>query len=258
MRVPAIHAVRPHLPPIRPASTLPRSVNAPSSAVTECLGALRSRIDAAARRSGRSTAQVTLIGAAKGVEAGVVGAAIEAGLADVGENRVQEAVAARSALGSAAAGVRWHMIGHLQRNKVGVALELFDRVHGVDSLELAEALSRRADAAGRRLAALVQVNVSGEASKHGVAPEAAGELIERAAALPGLAIDGLMAIGRGSDPGEARREHAATRALRDALERATGVALPELSMGMSGDFEVAIEEGSTMVRIGTALFGGRA
>jgi PLP dependent protein len=236
-------------------------VNAPSSVLIERLGELRSRIDAAARRSGRPNARVTLIGAVKGVHPERIREAVSAGLADLGENRVQEAESAKAALGDLPASggaVRWHMIGHLQRNKAAKAIALFDRVHSVDSIELAETLSRLAEARGVRIPTLVQINVSGEASKHGSPPDEAAGLLERAAALPGLAIDGLMAIGRATDrPDEARRELVFARELRDRLERETGLALPELSMGMSGDFEAAVEEGSTMVRIGTALFGAR-
>ena len=132
------------------------------------------------------------------------------------------------------------------------------RSHGVDDAELAEALSRRAEAVGRRLPVLVQVNVEHEPGKSGASPAALAALIERVARLPGLAHDGLMSIGPPVETAEqARRHFGRVRALRDATERETGVRLPELSMGMSGDFEVAVEEGSTMVRVGTAIFGAR-
>ena len=179
-----------------------------------------------------------------------------AGLADLGENRVQEADGHVGAVGRSAA--RWHMIGHLQRNKAARAVELFDRVHGVDSAELAEALSHRAVAAGRTLPVLVEVNVSGEATKFGVAPEAVDGLLERVAALPGLSLDGLMTVGPPvGGPEEARPGFARLRTLRDRGEQTLGRRLPELSMGMSGDYEVAVEEGATMVRVGSALFGER-
>jgi len=220
------------------------------------LDAVRERIAAAARRAGRDPGGVTLIGVIKTVPAPLVQQSISAGLADLGENRVQEAQHAIEAIGRTSA--RWHMIGHLQRNKAARALELFDRIHGVDDAGLAEVLSLRAEAAGLRMSVLVQVNLENEPSKSGVPPVAVPGLVERVAGLPGLALDGLMSIGPPVETAEqARRHFGRVRALRDATERETGVKLPELSMGMSGDFEVAIEEGSTMVRVGTAIFGAR-
>jgi hypothetical protein len=210
----------------------------------------------AARRSGRRPESITLIGVTKSMPVETVREAVEAGIEDLGENRVQEAEGKIRAVGRER--VRWHMLGHLQSNKSGHAVILFDRIHGIDDLSLARALSRRAEEAGRIVRALVQVNVEGEATKFGVAPAAVVELLEEAVRLPGLKIDGLMSIGPPVQRSEDARPHfARTRELRDAAERALGVPLPELSMGMSADFEVAIEEGSTMVRIGTALFGPR-
>jgi pyridoxal phosphate enzyme (YggS family) len=150
------------------------------------------------------------------------------------------------------------MIGHLQRNKAGRAVELFDRVHGVDDADLARALSRRAQAAGVVLPVLVEVNVSGEPSKFGVAPEGLEPLLEAVAGSPGLALDGLMTVGAPVERAEdAQAGFARLRSLRDRAQSRLGLSLPHLSMGMSGDFEVAVEEGSTMVRVGTALFGPR-
>jgi len=221
------------------------------------LDEVRGRIEAATARSGRPAGAVTLIGVTKTVAAETMQAAVAAGLADLGENRVQEAQGKIPVVGRAR--VRWHFIGHLQRNKAGRAVELFDRVHSVDDAEVAEALSRHAAAAGRTLPVLVEVNVSGEASKFGVAPGALAALLERVAALPGLALDGLMTVGpRGETAEAARPGFARLRGLRDEAERRLGRRLPELSMGMSGDFEVAVEEGSTMVRVGGAIFGPRA
>ncbi len=219
------------------------------------LALVLARIAEAARRSGREPASVTLIGAAKTVEPARVREAVEAGLTDIGENRVQEAETVFAEIGRRA---RWHMIGHLQRNKAGRAAGIFDRVHGLDRLETAATLADRAHREGRRIAALIEVNVSGEPSKHGVAPGEAAALAAEVAALEGLALDGIMSIGSPREnPEEARREFAATRELRDAIERGTGLSLPHLSMGMSGDYEVAVEEGATMVRVGSALFGAR-
>jgi PLP dependent protein len=220
------------------------------------LDEVRGRIEAAAARSGRPAGGVTLIGVSKTVTAETMRAAVAAGLADLGENRVQEAQAKIPVVGRAK--VRWHFIGHLQRNKAGRAVELFDRVHSVDDAEVAEALARHAVAAGRTLPVLVEVNVSGEASKFGVGPDALTVLLERVAALPGLALDGLMTVGPLVESAEAARPgFARLRELRDEAERRLGRRLPELSMGMSGDFEVAVEEGSTMVRVGGAIFGPR-
>jgi hypothetical protein len=227
-----------------------------STTIRGRLDEVRGRIARAAARVGRDPRAVVLVGVVKTVPVERIREALESGLADLGENRVQEAEAHVGALGRTAA--RWHLVGHLQRNKAVRAIELFDRVHGVDSAGLAETLSRRAAAAGRRLPVLVEVNVSGETSKFGVAPEGAMVLLERVAPLPGLALEGLMTVGAPvASAEEARPGFARLRALRDRVERALGRRLPELSMGMSDDFEVAVEEGATLVRIGRALFGDR-
>ena len=211
----------------------------------------------AAERAGRDPRSVVLVGVVKTVPEELIREAVSLGLVDLGESRVQEAETHVGAVGRDAA--RWHMVGHLQRNKAGRAVELFDRVHGVDTVGLAEALSRRAVAAGRRLRTLVEVNVTGEATKFGAPPDTVVGLLDRVVELPGLAIDGLMTVGAPvATAAEARPGFARLRALRDASERALGLRLPELSMGMSGDFEVAVEEGATLVRVGTALFGERS
>ena len=221
------------------------------------LDEVRDRIARAAARSGRPAEAVTLVGVTKTVAAEVVAEAVAQGLSDLGENRVQEAQAKIAAVGRER--VRWHLVGHLQRNKAGRAVELFDRVHSVDDAGLAEALSRRAVAIGRTLPVLVEVNVSGEASKFGVAPADLEPLLERVAALAGLRLDGLMTVGPPvDDPGDARPGFARLRELRDRAGQRLGLELPELSMGMSGDYEVAVEEGSTMVRVGSAIFGARS
>ena len=220
------------------------------------LEAVRGRIAEAAARSGRPATAVTLIGVTKTVEAERVRASVEAGLTDLGENRVQEAQAKIAEVGRNR--VRWHLIGHLQRNKAGRAVELFDRIHSVDDVGVAEALSRRVAVSGGSLPVLVEVNVSGEASKFGVAPADLEPLLDRVASLAGLRLDGLMTVGPWVQRAEeARAGFARLRELRDRAQQRLGLALPELSMGMSGDFEVAVEEGSTMVRVGTALFGPR-
>jgi pyridoxal phosphate enzyme (YggS family) len=220
------------------------------------LEAVRARIDRAAARAGRARGSIRLIGVTKGVAPERVRQAVELGVTELGENRVQEAEAKIAAVGRSAA--VWHLIGPLQRNKAGRALELFDQVQTVDRAELADALARRAQAAGRVLPVLVEVNVAQEASKFGVAPEGLEALLEVISQLPGLAPRGLMTVGPRVDrPEDARATFAALRALQGRARAATGLTLDELSMGMSDDFEVAVEEGATMVRIGSALFGPR-
>lgn len=220
------------------------------------LDEVRARMVRAAEASGRDPERVTLIAVTKTIEPERVAEAIQLGINDLGENRVQEAEAKIEAVGRRAA--RWHSIGHLQRNKVGRAIELFDRLHGLDGLDVADALSRRAAAKGLVLPVLIEINVSGEATKFGVAPESARGLVEGVAALPGLALDGFMTVGARVDrPEDARPGFARLRELRDRAEGWLGHPLPELSMGMSEDFEAAVMEGATWVRIGTALFGPR-
>jgi len=237
-------------------STLPRFVKTDPSQFRERLTHIRARIDQAARRSARTSEAVTLIAVTKTVPAEVVAEAVAAGVVDLGENRVQEAESKIALEGLS--GVRWHLIGHLQGNKAGRAVALFDRIHSIDSPALAESLSRRALAAGRRMPAMIEVNVGGEATKFGVAPDALAALAEKVAGLEGLAFDGLMTVGPPVErPDDARPVFVRLRELRDETAKRIGRPLPHLSMGMSGDFEVAVEEGSTMVRVGTALFGPR-
>ena len=231
-------------------------MNATPAPLASNLASVRERIAAAERRSGRAAGSVTLVGVVKTLPAEAIAAAVALGLTDLGENRVQEAESHQRSVPRGAA--RWHMIGHLQRNKAGKALELFDVVHGVDDAELAVALDRRAREAGRRLPVLIEVNVSGEASKFGIAPEGAAALAELVAPLANLELAGLMTVGAPvARPEDARPGFARLRELREAIARQLGRPLPELSMGMSGDYEIAVEEGATMVRVGTALFGAR-
>jgi hypothetical protein len=232
-------------------------VSAPDAAAR--LAAVRERIAAAARRAGRDPAGVTLVGVSKRVPAERVAAAVAAGLTDAGESFVQEARAKLPAIAALGARPRWHLVGRLQRNKARDAVRLFDCIHGVDRAELAEELSRRAQAEGRRVEVLLQVNLTGEPQKGGAPADALPALVAACAALPGLALRGLMTVpAADADPEAARPVFAALRALRDRLLDAPGGEdLRELSMGMSHDFEVAIEEGATMVRVGTALFGAR-
>jgi hypothetical protein len=213
------------------------------------------RIARAAERSGRSAADVTLVAVGKLVEADRVRKAIAAGVTDVGENYVQEAAAKKPLVG---AGARWHMIGHLQRNKAKQAVAIFDMMETVDSYRLAEAIGRQAEAAGRTMPILLQVNTSGEPSKSGIAPEEAETLVAAVSQTPGVRVEGLMTIGRWDpDPEKARPEFRLLAELARRLEERTGVGMRWLSMGMSHDFEVAIEEGAGLVRVGTGIFGPR-
>ena len=214
--------------------------------------ALRGRITAAARRAGRDPANVTLVAASamsKGVTNEMVLAAMDAGVRNFGENYVQEAQQRLGELGPRARDARWHFIGHLQTNKVPAALATFDAIESVDSIKLAQALSRRAE---RPVRILLEVNVSGEASKHGFAPSAVAPAVGEIAALPNIDLAGLMTMAPEVDNAEETRP--VFRTLRQLAE-ACGLA--ELSMGMTNDFEVAVEEGATIVRIGRALFAGR-
>jgi PLP dependent protein len=214
------------------------------------------RIAAALARAGRGDS-VRLVAVTKGHPAAAVEAAATAGLRIVGENRVQELEEKRAI--ASAAGVEWHLIGHLQRNKARRAVTLIDMIHSVDSLRLAQELSAEAERAGLTVRALVQVNVSGEPTKGGFDGAAALAGIAAAAGLPGLRLEGLMTMAPFTeDEALVRSTFERTRAL---LEQCVTEGIPlagrELSMGMSSDYEIAIEEGSTMVRLGTVLFGER-
>jgi pyridoxal phosphate enzyme (YggS family) len=210
---------------------------------------VRERVARAAERAGRKPEDVLLIGVSKVVEVERIRAAISAGVAALGENRVQEAKAKIAELGRP---VPWHLIGHLQTNKVKDALPLFDLIHSLDRLELAQELERRAAAQGRAVDTLLQVNIASEASKGGFAPDEVGPALETIARLSHVRVRGLMVI-----PPEVERAEESRPWFRRLREMADKHGLRERSMGMSGDFEVAIEEGATMVRVGTAIFGPR-
>jgi pyridoxal phosphate enzyme (YggS family) len=235
------------------------------AAVAERLAEVRERIAAAARRAGRRPEEIVLVGVAKRQPAANVVAAVRAGLADVGENYVQEAVAQRAAVeaalaGSALAPPRWHLIGRLQRNKARQAVRSFDVIQTLDRAELGDALESHCAAEPRRLRVLLQVDVSGEPQKGGAAPDELQALLARCRDWPHLEPVGLMAIPAPVETAEAARPaFARLRALRDTLQREPGGGrLRELSMGMSADYEVAVEEGATLVRVGTAIFGQRS
>jgi hypothetical protein len=223
-----------------------------AEAVAGRLAELRERMVAAVARGGHGQA-VTLIAVTKTHPADVVDAAFEAGIRDVGENRVQEAMAKRASVQSP---VAWHLIGHLQRNKAVAALD-FVCFHGLDSERLAVALHEAADQRERFVDVCIQVNVSGEASKSGFAVDEVPVFAERAHALPRLRVRGVMTMAPlAADVATLRHVFSGARAAR-AVVQAAGHDAPWLSMGMSNDFEAAIEEGATHVRIGSALFGDR-
>ncbi len=222
------------------------------------LSAIRARMDAAAAACGRNPETVRLVAVTKTVPMPRIQQAISAGAAIVGENYIQEAREKFNAF--PLLDVSWHFIGHLQSNKAKYAVRIFDLIHSVDSLKLAEALDKAAGNAGKRQDILLQVNVSGETRKSGVSMEEAPELVRSVAALPHLRVRGLMTMPPFFDTPESARPF--FRALRELATRIDQAALPnvrmhELSMGMSGDYEVAIQEGATLVRIGTAIFGAR-
>ncbi len=205
--------------------------------------------------AGGWTHPVTIVAVTKGFGLDAVAAALDAGLADLGENRVQEALEKMdSAVGPRAS---WHLIGHLQRNKAKHVPGRFALVHSVDSLGLGQELARRAAAQGHPVRALLQVNVAGEAQQSGCAPAEAPALAKQLAALAHLRLEGLMVIAPFTDDQTVqRRTFRSLRALRDSLTE-EGLWLPVLSMGMSADYATAVEEGATMIRLGTALFGPR-
>lgn len=232
--------------------------------ITARAAAVRERIERAARRAGRAPSDVTLVAVTKTHPVETVRAAVAAGLVHLGENRVQELLEKAAAVPGRHAGgdVCWHLIGSLQRNKARDAAAVADLVETVDSERLALALAARAEAAGRVLDVLVQVNISGEAAKSGVPPEAAHALLATVAASGALRPVGLMGIAApAADDAEAERvvrpAFASLRRLRDAYPGPGRDVLEVLSMGMSGDLEIAVEEGATHVRVGSALFGSR-
>jgi pyridoxal phosphate enzyme (YggS family) len=225
------------------------------------LAAVRERIAAACGRAGRDPGDVRLVAVTKQVPLPLVIEAVAAGARDLGENRVFDALARQAELarllvaaGMQADGLRWHFIGHLQRNKVARASGRFALLHGVDSAELAGLLSSRAAQAGARQAVLLEVNL-GEAQKQGVAPGDLARLLDDLAGLPGLDVRGFMGMAPwGATEDQARRLFGSLRELAERERARTGLALPELSMGMSGDYEAAILEGATIVRVGSAIF----
>jgi pyridoxal phosphate enzyme (YggS family) len=223
--------------------------------VADNLERVRAQIAEAAKKTGRADDHIELVAISKTHEAEKVRAAFDAGQQLFGESRVQEA---RAKIPMLPAATRWHFVGRLQRNKIRHALPLFELFHSVDSFELARDINRIADEEGLNPRVLLEVNVAGEASKIGFAPDALRAKMNELLALPRLTIEGLMTIPPlAPEPEESRKYFVALRQLRDEFEAQFRLSLPRLSMGMSGDFQVAIEEGATLVRVGTAIFGKR-
>ena len=225
------------------------------SSLSENIEQVRARIEAACVRTGRKAEEVTLVAVSKNHSPARVSEAAELGLQVFGENRVQEA---RAKIPQCPGRLQWHMIGHLQSNKVRDAVGLFFMIESVDSLSLAEEVNKRADQVARTIPILAEINMAGESSKYGYKPEAFLADLESLARLPRLELYGLMTVAPWSpNPEKVRPVFRKMRELKQTAEERLGVPLAHLSMGMSGDFEVAIEEGSTIVRIGTAIFGER-
>jgi hypothetical protein len=226
--------------------------------LAENIAQVRARIAQAAERAGRDPAEITLVAVSKTKPVELVEMAYNCGVTDFGENRVQEALAKIARWHPQ--GLRWHLIGHLQSNKAAKVVEPFACVHSVDSLHLAQTLSRHAQELGKPLPILLQVNVASEASKEGMSPGELPELARQIVALPALRVEGLMTIAPlVSDPEEVRLVFRELRRLRDRLRIDVSASdWAQLSMGMTGDYSVAIEEGATIVRVGRAIFGQRA
>jgi len=233
------------------------SMTATRLTVAEALDSVRNRIAAAARRAGRAPEEVSLLAVTKKVSAERVGEAVAAGQRLFGENRIQEA---KEKIRLLAGEASWHMIGRLQKNKAKAAVELFDMVESVDSLELARLLSRRAEGLRKVMPVLIQVKEAEEEAKSGIHPDEAPSLIESICSLPNMEVRGLMAIPPWpAEPEDSRPYFSRLREFRDRWDGrcCPSGSLAELSMGMTVDFEVAVEEGATLVRVGSAIFGSR-
>jgi pyridoxal phosphate enzyme (YggS family) len=224
--------------------------------IAENLERVREQIAQATAKAGRAGDEIQLVAITKTHDAEKVREAIEAGQILFGESRVQEA---RAKIPELPSNLRWHFVGHLQKNKIRHALPLFEMIHSVDSLALAEDINRIAEEEGMHPRVLLEVNVAGEGSKFGFHPEKLRTEMEALLALPRLSIEGLMTIPPIAEEAEASRKYFVDlRELRDALEKDFDLKLQQLSMGMTNDFAIAVEEGATLVRVGTAIFGERA
>ncbi|MBI5198570.1 MAG: YggS family pyridoxal phosphate-dependent enzyme [Nitrospirae bacterium] len=230
--------------------------------IAENIKVVRDRIEAAVKRSGRDPSEIKLVAVSKTVDIDRIKEAVIAGITILGENRVQEAQKKVASYELRVVGrkIEWHMVGHLQTNKAKTAIRLFDLIHSVDSLRLAEEIDRESRKTGKVQDVLVEVNLAGEETKHGVSKEGTISLLKEMSKLKNISVKGLMTMPPFSeDPEKVRPYFRRLREIRDNINelRVTGYELRDLSMGMSNDFEVAIEEGATMVRVGTAIFGER-
>jgi pyridoxal phosphate enzyme (YggS family) len=223
--------------------------------IADNIAGVRERIRAATQRSGRNPDDIALVAVSKTIPVEIIELAISHGISIIGENKVQEA---KKKYADIAEGVTWHMVGHLQTNKVKDALKIFSLIHSLDSLRLAREIHKRAT---KPIACLIEVNTSEESTKYGIEPSQTLQFYSDLQPFTNIAVHGLMTIGPGwavHDPQASRACFRRLRTLRDDLQRQFHTILPVLSMGMTSDFEVAIEEGTTMVRIGTAIFGPRS
>ena len=226
------------------------------NSIAKSLEAVRKQIAQAATKAGRAVEEIDLVAISKTHDAERVREAINAGQGLFGESRVQEA---RAKIPELSSNLRWHFVGHLQKNKVRQALPLFEMIHSVDSLALAQDINRIAEEEGLYPRVLLEVNVAGEGSKFGFAPDDLREQMEALLALPRLSIEGLMCIPPlAVESEDSRKVFVQVRELRDSLEKEFNMKLPQLSMGMTQDFPIGIEEGATLVRVGTAIFGERS
>jgi len=223
--------------------------------IKENLKEVRKKIETAARKAGRNPDEITLVAVTKTFRAEMVSAAVAAGITDVGESKVQEGIAKIEQLGKI---TRWHLIGHLQSNKAAKAVAHFDMIQSLDTIELAEKVSELAARDGKRIECLIEINSSGETEKFGMSPLVALETADSIAALPGITLRGLMTVGPLSDDSDMiKRAFEIGRAVFEKVKKNIGPDIDILSMGMSSDYELAIGYGSTMIRIGSAIFGAR-
>ncbi|MFB0510121.1 MAG: YggS family pyridoxal phosphate-dependent enzyme [bacterium] len=227
------------------------------SSIVENLARIGERINSACARVNRKPEEISLVAVTKNVGVERIKEGIANGIKIIGENRVQEAKEKYPAIGSI---VQWHMVGHLQTNKVKPALEIFSMIQSVDSVHLAQEIQKRASALNKKISVLIEVNTSGEETKYGINPEELISVINTIQAMPNLWIEGLMTIGPGlaiENPEASRKSFQMLYELKNKVEAEFSIKVSYLSMGMSSDFEIAIEEGSNMIRIGTAIFGKR-
>jgi pyridoxal phosphate enzyme (YggS family) len=230
-----------------------------SPMIAENVRNIRSRIESACVRAGRRTSEVTLVAVAKTFSSALIREVLASGVFDIGENYVQEFQRKRDELADVAGKIRWHFIGHLQSNKVKHVVEWIHLIHSIDSLRLAKEVDRQASRTARVVDVLIEVNTAGESSKFGVRAEETRKLAEQMSALHNINLAGLMTIGPFlPDPETSRPSFRLLAEVRNELQHSLGLPLPHLSMGMTNDCEIAIAEGATLVRIGTAIFGPRA